>query len=113
MGDVTISVNERRAAMRRLSTEDPMLREKPEITQENGMTVIQVGDENEPQNSNLTYTEDKYANPMKTAIDIESKEQLCPALKVSGDLLSAHREFLRNLCQPTSSKNNSGTGMKD
>lgn len=113
MGDTTVSVTERRAALRRLSAEDPLLKEKPKITEENGMTVIQVGDESAPENSNLSYVEDKYANPMKTAVDIENSEQLCPALQVSGNLLSAHRESLRNLCQPTSSRNKSGTGTKD
>jgi hypothetical protein len=96
-----------------LSTEDPLLKEKPRVTEENGMTVIQVGDESAPENSDLTYVDDKYANPMKTAVDIENKEQLCPSLKVSADLLSAHRESLRNLCLPSSSESRPGTGTKD
>jgi hypothetical protein len=73
--------------------------------QEEADGTVQVGDSLASQEpSDLTYKDDKYANPAKTATLVAEAEAINPNLDVGADKLSFHRRQLRKLlCSPASS----------
>ena len=111
MSDDLKSVNELRQRMRRLTLDDPLLKKKAETTEEDGFVVVQVGDTLDVDNSTLDYTDHKYANPMKTSVDVTDQEELCANMPVCADQMSEHRQGLIDLCQSILSEGKSGIGQ--
>jgi hypothetical protein len=92
-----------------LTIEDPLLHKPSEVTVEDGMTTVQVGDSMpSTENHELRYGEHRFTNPLKTSVDVVNQERLSPSLPVAPELLSEHRKNLKNLCQSTNSTSSVG-----